>query len=212
MTSLLTPSFTGEAELIAGIKSGESAAFEHLVKLHGGQMLSVARRFMRCEQDANDALQDALICVFRKADSFEETSRLSTWLHRITVNACLMKLRSSGDGMRSTSMSCCQRLMRLATTRATLPPGRMNLHREPNAQSFASRFLPASINSPKPIEPFCSFATSKRWTPMKWRGFGHYGQLRQDTFASGPPGVANPLVAHVFERETLMNAAASDLD
>jgi RNA polymerase sigma-70 factor, ECF subfamily len=94
MTSLLTPSFTGEAELIAGVKSGDAAAFEHLVKLHGGQMLSVARRFMRCEQDANDALQDALICVFRKADSFEETSRLSTWLHRITVNACLMKLRS----------------------------------------------------------------------------------------------------------------------
>jgi len=94
MTSLLTSSFTGEAELIAGVKSGDAAAFEHLVKVHGGQMLSVARRFMRCEQDANDALQDALICVFRKADSFEETSRLSTWLHRITVNACLMKLRS----------------------------------------------------------------------------------------------------------------------
>ncbi len=94
MTSLLTPSFTGEAELIAGIKSGVSAAFEDLVKLHGGQMLSVARRFMRCEQDANDALQDALICVFKKADTFEETSKLSTWLHRITVNACLMKLRS----------------------------------------------------------------------------------------------------------------------
>jgi RNA polymerase sigma-70 factor, ECF subfamily len=94
MTSLLTPSFTGEVELIAGIKAGDAGAFEHLVKIHGGQMLSVARRFMRSEQDANDALQDALICVFRKADSFEETSRLSTWLHRITVNACLMKLRS----------------------------------------------------------------------------------------------------------------------
>jgi RNA polymerase sigma-70 factor, ECF subfamily len=95
MTSLqLNPSFTGEAELIAAIRSGEAGAFEHLVKLHGAQMLSVARRFMRCEQNANDALQDALICVFRKADTFEETSKLSTWLHRITVNACLMKLRS----------------------------------------------------------------------------------------------------------------------
>jgi RNA polymerase sigma-70 factor (ECF subfamily) len=83
-----------ESELVAGLRMGDAAAFETLVRRHGGQMLAVARRLLRCEQDADDAWQEALLCVFRKADTFEENARLSTWLHRITVNACLMKLRS----------------------------------------------------------------------------------------------------------------------
>jgi RNA polymerase sigma-70 factor (ECF subfamily) len=83
-----------EAALVAGLRAGDAAAFELLVQTHGARMLAVARRMMRCEQDADDAWQDALLCVFRKAEMFEESSRLSTWLHRITVNACLMKLRS----------------------------------------------------------------------------------------------------------------------
>ena len=73
---------------------GDEAAFESLVRVHGGHMMAVARRFMRNEQDAADAMQDALICVFRKAGQFAGGSRLSTWLHRVTVNACLMRLRS----------------------------------------------------------------------------------------------------------------------
>jgi RNA polymerase sigma-70 factor (ECF subfamily) len=64
------------------------------VRVHGGQMTSVARRFMNCDEDVNDALQDALVCVYKNADKFEGGSKLSTWLHRITVNSCLMKLRS----------------------------------------------------------------------------------------------------------------------
>lgn len=83
-----------ETELVAGLRAGDAAAFEMLVQTHGARMLAVARRMMRCEQDADDAWQDALLCVFRKAEMFEETCKLSTWLHRITVNACLMKLRS----------------------------------------------------------------------------------------------------------------------
>jgi len=57
-------------------------------------MSAVARRFLRSEEDVNDALQDALICVFKNAAHFRQDSRVSTWLHRIVVNACLMKLRS----------------------------------------------------------------------------------------------------------------------
>jgi RNA polymerase sigma-70 factor (ECF subfamily) len=54
----------------------------------------VARRFLVNEHDAQDALQDALLSAFRAISTFEGESRLATWLHRITVNACLMKLRS----------------------------------------------------------------------------------------------------------------------
>jgi RNA polymerase sigma-70 factor (ECF subfamily) len=57
-------------------------------------MLSVARRYLRCEQDAADAVQDAFISAFQGIEGFAGTSRLSSWLHRIVVNACLMKLRA----------------------------------------------------------------------------------------------------------------------
>jgi RNA polymerase sigma-70 factor (ECF subfamily) len=83
-------------ELVAGLRAGDAAAFEDLVRRHGGHMMAVARRFMRNEPDAADAMQDALLCVLRKAGQFEGGSRLSTWLHRVTVNACLMRLRSAG--------------------------------------------------------------------------------------------------------------------
>jgi RNA polymerase sigma-70 factor (ECF subfamily) len=56
-------------------------------------MLAVARRFLRCEDDAADAVQDALLAAFRSLDKFAGHSSLGTWLHRIVVNACLMKLR-----------------------------------------------------------------------------------------------------------------------
>lgn len=85
---------SAERMLVAGLRAKDTAAYETLVRTHGGQMLAVARRMMRCEQDADDAWQEALLCVFRKVEMFEENARLSTWLHRITVNACLMKLRS----------------------------------------------------------------------------------------------------------------------
>ena len=49
---------------------------------------------MCCDDDCNDALQDAYISAFRSLAGFEGGARLSTWLHRITVNCCLMRLRS----------------------------------------------------------------------------------------------------------------------
>jgi RNA polymerase sigma-70 factor (ECF subfamily) len=85
----------GDAALVEGLRGGDSAAFEALVREHGGRMMAVARRMMGNEQDAADAMQDALICVFNKSDQFEGDSKLSTWLHRVTVNACLMRLRST---------------------------------------------------------------------------------------------------------------------
>ena len=54
----------------------------------------VARRFLPVESDALDALQDAFLSAFKAMPGFDANSKLSTWLHRIVVNACLMKLRS----------------------------------------------------------------------------------------------------------------------
>ncbi|MBN8597079.1 MAG: sigma-70 family RNA polymerase sigma factor [Planctomycetes bacterium] len=59
----------------------------------GGRMLAVARRILVDENESQDAVQDAFISAFRNIDKFEGNSQIATWLHRITVNACLMRLR-----------------------------------------------------------------------------------------------------------------------
>lgn len=83
-----------ERQLLARLRAGEAAAFETLVREHGGRMLAVARRFLRSEDDCHDTVQDALLSAFRGLSGFAGDAALGTWLHRITVNACLMKLRS----------------------------------------------------------------------------------------------------------------------
>lgn len=83
-----------EATLVAQLRAGDEAAFERVVRLYGGRLLAVARRIVGSEEEARDAVQDAFLNAFRSLDRFEGTAKLSTWLHRIVVNAALMKLRT----------------------------------------------------------------------------------------------------------------------
>jgi len=83
-----------EAPLIERIRSGDQGAFETLVRRHGGRMLTVARRLLRSDEEGADAVQDAFLSAFRSIGSFAGQASLGTWLHRIVVNACLMRLRS----------------------------------------------------------------------------------------------------------------------
>jgi RNA polymerase sigma-70 factor, ECF subfamily len=85
---------TDEDLLIAALRTGDPRAYEKLVCTHGGRMLAVSRRLLRCEEDARDAVQDAFLQAFRALPRFAGQSCLGTWLHRIAVNACLMRLRS----------------------------------------------------------------------------------------------------------------------
>src|SRR5262245_30523587 len=80
--------------LLAALKAGEEWAFETMVRLHGSRLLAVARRFTHNEQDAQDILQSAYLSAFRALRDFEGACQLSTWLHRIVVNAALMRIRS----------------------------------------------------------------------------------------------------------------------
>src|SRR6476469_3336341 len=90
-----THSATGEEPtLVARLRAGEDAAYEQLVTAHAPRMLAVACRFMREEADAQDAVQEAFLSAFKAMDAFAGGSSLSTWLHSITVRACLMKLRT----------------------------------------------------------------------------------------------------------------------
>ncbi|MCX7419919.1 MAG: sigma-70 family RNA polymerase sigma factor [Planctomycetia bacterium] len=83
-----------DALLIAALRAGEDSAFETLVRRYGGRMLSVARRLIGDDDHAQDALQDAFLSAFNALATFDGRSKISTWLHRIVVNAALMRLRS----------------------------------------------------------------------------------------------------------------------
>jgi RNA polymerase sigma-70 factor (ECF subfamily) len=89
-----SPDFADESALLARLRAGDGQAFEHLVRTYGGQMMAAAKRLLRSDDDAADAVQDAFISAFKALDRFEGAARLSTWLHRIAINAALMKLRS----------------------------------------------------------------------------------------------------------------------
>jgi RNA polymerase sigma-70 factor (ECF subfamily) len=83
-----------EAECLARVRAGDEEASAALVRKYGGRMLAVARRFLRAEEDSADAVQDAFLAAFRGLDGFAAHSTLGTWLHRILVNTCLMRLRA----------------------------------------------------------------------------------------------------------------------
>ena len=94
MTGTATPLPDTESALIERLRAQEEAACEELVRVHSGRLLSVARRMLRNEEDARDAVQEGFLSAFRAIQRFNGDCRLSTWLHRIVVNAALMKIRT----------------------------------------------------------------------------------------------------------------------
>ncbi len=82
-----------DAELLAAHVAGDRYAFEELFYRHHRQLHRVARLTSRSPEDAEDALQDAMVSAHRSAGRFRHDAAVSSWLHRIVVNACLDRLR-----------------------------------------------------------------------------------------------------------------------
>jgi RNA polymerase sigma-70 factor (ECF subfamily) len=82
-----------EAALLARMQAGDDDAYEACVRTYCSRLLLVARRILRNEEDANDAVQDAFVSAFKGISQFKGQAQLGTWLHRIVVNAALGRLR-----------------------------------------------------------------------------------------------------------------------
>jgi len=89
----VTAAAPSDAALIAAHVAGDQDAFGELVRRHRDRMWAVALRTLRDPDEAADALQEAFISAFRAAGSFRAESQVTTWLHRIVVNACLDRVR-----------------------------------------------------------------------------------------------------------------------
>lgn len=81
------------AQLLQRLRRGDRAAFDQVAERYGTRLFAVALRMLRNPDDACDALQDALLSAFLSIENFQGDAQLSTWLHRIVVNACLMQMR-----------------------------------------------------------------------------------------------------------------------
>ena len=86
-----------DADLLARHVAGDPDAFGLLVRRHRDRLWAVALRTLGDREEAADALQDALVSALRAAHTFQGRSQVTTWLHRIVVNACLDRARRAAS-------------------------------------------------------------------------------------------------------------------
>ncbi|WP_046314989.1 RNA polymerase sigma factor SigM [Mycobacterium sp. UM_Kg1] len=82
-----------DAELLAAHVAGDPYAFGELYGRHHRRLRRLARLTTGCPEEAEDALQEAMLSAHRAAGSFRHHAAVGSWLHRIVVNACLDRLR-----------------------------------------------------------------------------------------------------------------------
>lgn len=79
--------------LLEKVRAGDYQAFEALVNRYEGKVYRLSMRMLRNQEDAEDALQETFLQVYRGLKGFEGRSTFSTWLFRLATNVCLMKIR-----------------------------------------------------------------------------------------------------------------------
>jgi RNA polymerase sigma-70 factor (ECF subfamily) len=120
-----------DSDLLARHVAGEPEAFGEIVRRHRDRLWAVALRTLGDREEAADAVQDALVSAFRAAHTFKGRSAVTTWLHRITVNACIDRARKTAS-RRTASISDEKRFEELLEPHesAAAPAERGELHNE----------------------------------------------------------------------------------
>ncbi|MGW0839586.1 RNA polymerase sigma factor SigM [Streptomyces sp. NPDC002787] len=120
-----------DQDLLARHVEGDPDAFGELVRRHRDRLWAVALRTLGDREEAADAVQDALVSAYRAAHTFRGQSAVTTWLHRITVNACLDRARKAAS-RKTSPVDDTERLEQLLEPHesASAPAERNDLHRE----------------------------------------------------------------------------------
>lgn len=93
-----------EAAWLRLLSSGDSSAFNELVKRYGQRVINTCFRFLLDKQDAEDISQEVFIEVFHSIKFFRADAKLSTWIYRIAVTKCLDEIKKRNRKKRITSM------------------------------------------------------------------------------------------------------------
>ncbi|MEW1828611.1 RNA polymerase sigma factor SigM [Streptomyces sp. NPDC088196] len=122
---------TSDQDLLARHVEGDPEAFGELVRRHRDRLWAVALRTLGDREEAADAVQDALVSAYRAAHTFRGQSAVTTWLHRITVNACLDRARKAAS-RKTSPVDDTERLEQLLEPHesASAPAERNDLHRQ----------------------------------------------------------------------------------
>lgn len=120
-----------DQDLLARHVKGDPDAFGELVRRHRDRLWAVALRTLGDREEAADAVQDALVSAYRAAHTFRGQSAVTTWLHRITVNACLDRARKAAS-RKTSPVDDTERLEQLLEPHesAAAPAERNDLHRQ----------------------------------------------------------------------------------
>ena len=120
-----------DQDLLAQHVEGDPDAFGELVRRHRDRLWAVALRTLGDREEAADAVQDALVSAYRAAHTFRGQSAVTTWLHRITVNACLDRARKAAS-RKTSPVDDTERLDQLLEPHesASAPAERNDLHRQ----------------------------------------------------------------------------------
>lgn len=120
-----------DQDLLSRHVEGDPDAFSELVKRHRDRLWAVALRTLGDREEAADAVQDALLSAYRAAHTFRGQSAVTTWLHRITVNACLDRARKAAS-RKTSPVDDTERLEQLLEPHesASAPAERHDLHRQ----------------------------------------------------------------------------------
>ncbi len=84
-----------EKELLEKAKAGDVESFEILIQAVRQKAYQIALSYLKNQEDAEDALQDSLLKIYRGLSRFQETSRFSTWVYRVVVNTCLDHIKKN---------------------------------------------------------------------------------------------------------------------
>lgn len=122
---------TSDQDLLARHVEGDPDAFGEIVRRHRDRLWAVALRTLGDREEAADAVQDALVSAYRAAHTFRGQSAVTTWLHRITVNACLDRARKAAS-RKTSPVDDTERLEQLLEPHesASAPAERNDLHRQ----------------------------------------------------------------------------------
>jgi RNA polymerase sigma-70 factor (ECF subfamily) len=83
-----------DVELVKGVTGRQDDCFEELLERYGSKVINLALRITRCQEDAEEILQEVFITILTKVQSFEHKAQFSSWLYRVTMNASFMKIRT----------------------------------------------------------------------------------------------------------------------
>ncbi|MFF9522007.1 RNA polymerase sigma factor SigM [Streptomyces achromogenes] len=120
-----------DRDLLARHVDGDPEAFGEIVRRHRDRLWAVALRTLGDREEAADAVQDALVSAYRAAHTFRGQAAVTTWLHRITVNACLDRARKAAS-RKTAPVDDTERLEQLLEPHesASAPAERNDVHRQ----------------------------------------------------------------------------------